>query len=477
MNLSGQRHKTAMKRASLSRPITSALRDRVIRPELTLFDYGCGYGTDVEILRSTGLQAEGWDPYFDKDKAKIKSDIINLGYVLNVIEDINERLEVLKEAFDLSKKVLIVSVRIDDAVFGTELGDGGLTRDGAFQKIYTQAEFRSYVEDNLKRKLYISEPGVGYVFKDEQFEDEYKSNKYLGRLSNHESVILKQIHDAVDPVKIAKLIEDLGRIPDQEEVGELSFLGKKRFKDFIESSILPTLNQEKYNESKKRLEEDVLQALAMTRIENRDFLQIRQLPLELQRTVRVLFGDYKEACRQAEAMLFSLGKEGEVAKQGRASPVGKLLPEDLYVHISALEYVPGLLKLMLSLAESIAGKIQADIVKFSLHGKSLSFLFYPDFDTDPHPKLVASVKVDFRTGKYKLRDYSKSENPPILHRKESFVLLTYHKYLDFKTLTEVEEAAGLLSANNIGFKKQWEEHLSGLGFEFVNNEIKKKENS
>lgn len=474
LDLKNHRHRTAMKRASLSRPITSALRDRIIRSDLQVFDYGCGYGTDVQLLSKNGIMAAGWDPYFAKTNPLIEADIVNLGYVLNVIENVEERLKVLKEAFKLSKKALIVSVRIDDAVFNTDIGDGGLTSEGVFQKIYSQAEFRSFVEDSLGKKLYIAEAGVGYVFSDSAFEDEYKANRYLGRLSTYENVILKQIHDAIDPSKIKDLIERLGRIPDQEEVGELSFLGKKRFKEFVETSILPGIDKEKYEESKIRLQDEVSQALAMMRIENRGFLKIGQLPIDLQRTIKVLFGDYASACKVAEQMLMSLGKEGEVAKQGRASIVGKLLPEDLYVHKSALEHVPGLLKLMLSLAESIAGKIEADLIKFSLHGKSLSFLFYPEFDVDPHPKLAGSVKVDFRTGRYRFRDYSKSDNPPILHRKESFVLTNYPNFQKFKALTEKEELAGLLSASNIGFMKQWQEHLAAHGFSLNGDELIKK---
>ena len=460
VDLSHFRHKTAMKRSSLSRPVKAGLGDQIIRPELSFFDYGCGYGTDIQILAGHGITANGWDPYYSKETPKIESDVVNLGFVLNVIEDPLERLNVLKEAYSLAKKVLIVSVRTDDAVFQETLGDGGLTRDGAFQKIYTQSEFRSYVENALEKKLHIGEVGVGYVFKDISSEDEYKSNKYLGRLALHEGSILQKINESVEPEKIKALIEELGRIPEQHEVDSLSFLGKKRFKEYLESTIIPSIDQEKFNESKTRIQEEVLQALAMTRIENRGFLKIRQLPLELQKTIKTLFGDYEHACQQAEQMLFKLGKEGEVAKQGRAAVTGKLLPEDLYVHKSALDYMPGLLKLMLSLAESISGKIESDLVKFSLHGKSLSFLLYPDFDTDPHPRLVYSVKVDFRTGKYKIRDYSKSENPPILHRKESFVMPDYPLYGEFKAVTEMEEAKGLLSLPNIGFLKQWEELLA-----------------
>lgn len=457
------RHKTAMRRNALSRPVSAAIKDRVLRPQKSFFDYGCGYGSDIEILKASGFVPSGWDPFYFPNNKKVSSEIVNLGFVLNVIEDPNERTSVLKDAFDLATECLIASVRIDSAFFEDRFGDGAITKDGTFQKIYSQAEFRAFVESTLGKKIYFTEPGIGYVFKSDVLEHEFKSNRYLNRLTNHDEAILKKIQEAIDADKIACLIEDLGRIPGPGEISELAFLGKKKFKDFIESTVLPLLNKERFESSRERIRQDLLQALAMTRIENRSFLPQKELSVEFQQAIKEMFGEYRKACRLSEEMLFRLGKEGEVSKAAKSSVVGKLLPEDLYVHRSAVEYIPGLLKLMLSLGESIVGRVNSDLIKFSLHGKSMSFLFYGNFDEDPHPALQGSIRVDFRTGKNQVRDYSKSENPPILHRKETFVLPSYEHYEKFKKLTEQEEAAGLLGGAGIGFRKQWEELLKQSG--------------
>ena len=53
----------------------------------TIFDYGCGKGDDIRILRHNGLDASGWDPHFTPDIPKEPADIVNLGFVINVIED------------------------------------------------------------------------------------------------------------------------------------------------------------------------------------------------------------------------------------------------------------------------------------------------------------------------------------------------------------------------------------------------------
>ena len=65
---------------------------------------------------------------------------MNLGYVLNVIEDIQERTQTLRAAWQLCRRVLVVAARIavgDGGHFGAAYGDGVLTRLGTFHKLYT----------------------------------------------------------------------------------------------------------------------------------------------------------------------------------------------------------------------------------------------------------------------------------------------------------------------------------------------------
>ena len=93
----------------------------------------------------------------------------------------------------------------------------------------------------------------------------------------------------------------------------------------------------------------------------------------------------------------------------------------------------------------------------------MSFLRYPQFDDEAHPELVFSVRVYLPTASYTVRDYSDSENPPILHRKEAFVDPLYPKYSVFSDLTRQEEALGLLSRADIGHRTGWLALLSEKG--------------
>jgi hypothetical protein len=46
------RHRTAIGRPELSRPLRLALQDGLLTAETSVFDYGCGRGDDLQRLRS-----------------------------------------------------------------------------------------------------------------------------------------------------------------------------------------------------------------------------------------------------------------------------------------------------------------------------------------------------------------------------------------------------------------------------------------
>jgi len=53
------RHKTAINRGGLSRPIRLALESQLVAPSHRVFDYGCGRGDDLGYLKQLGYVAEG----------------------------------------------------------------------------------------------------------------------------------------------------------------------------------------------------------------------------------------------------------------------------------------------------------------------------------------------------------------------------------------------------------------------------------
>jgi len=85
-----------------------------------------------------------------------------------------------------------------------------------------------------------------------------------------------------------------------------------------------------------------------------------------------------------------------------------------------------------------------NVIKFRTDELKVSFLAYPDFLTDAHPALRHAITVDLVTGKARHTDYADNINPPILHRKESFVPARHPRRDEFEALTRAEEEAGAL---------------------------------
>ena len=85
-----------MRRVLPSRPVALAIEDGVITDETTVFDYGCGRGTDLLHLHQLGIQAHGWDPAFRSDEPSIGrylyGEAINLGTRLRDVREIIARL-------------------------------------------------------------------------------------------------------------------------------------------------------------------------------------------------------------------------------------------------------------------------------------------------------------------------------------------------------------------------------------------------
>ncbi len=144
-----ERHRTAIHRADFSRPIQCALHDGLIDPAGTLFDYGCGHGSDLHLLAGRGIACSGWDPVHRPATPLRAADVVNLGFVINVIEDPAERAAVVQQAWRLAGRLLIVAAQVRVAGRGldqVEFGDGILTTRGTFQKYFEQGELREYLE-------------------------------------------------------------------------------------------------------------------------------------------------------------------------------------------------------------------------------------------------------------------------------------------------------------------------------------------
>jgi DNA phosphorothioation-associated putative methyltransferase len=459
------RHKTAIKRLSCSRPVALALADGVIGKCESVLDYGCGYGADVRYLRARHISIIGWDPYHRQEGKLVPSDVVNLGYVLNVIENGDERNETLVHAFELAKKVLVVAVRVENTLEDADqYEDGVLTRRGTFQKIYGQEEFREYLGSVLQRRIHFAALGVAYIFKDQQAEVRFVANRAFTRRLEYRTDLIADFKKSKLAASYVALANKLGRFPFPEEFPKYhalveSFGSEKRIQRLTLSLIDPTA----FEGSRAQRREDILTYLAMLKLSNVKPPGISKLPASIQADIKAIWRSYSDALREGEHFLFSIGKPDLVANTCNVCPVGKLLPSHLYVHRSAEDDLPPLLRVLIFAGKEIVGEIPYDIVKIATDGRAISFLLYKDFDIDPHPRLLRSVKVYLPRATFGIREYFDSDNPPILHRKETFVLASYPHFEKFKQLSEQEDAHGLLSSPDIGYRRAWDDLLRSHG--------------
>jgi DNA phosphorothioation-associated putative methyltransferase len=149
------------------------------------------------------------------------------------------------------------------------------------------------------------------------------------------------------------------------------------------------------------------------------------------------------------------------------SSVGKLLPDDLYIHRNALNALEPLLRVYEGCGRAYLGDVEgANLIKIHRRSGKLSYLVYPDFDADPHPALLRCVRLSLRTRELHCFDYAGSANPPVLHRKESFLQPDHPLHAKFARLTRQEEQHGLLQDTaGIGTLTGWERRLREAGYE------------
>ncbi len=227
-----ERHKTALVRYELSKPVKTLLEYGVLRDGRTFFDYGCGQGSDVRGLQALGHVAEGWDPVFRPEGGKRQADVVNFGFVLNVIEDPAERLESLVDAYRHARGLLVVSALVAESAGGergSRYWDGVVTKRNTFQKYFEQHELQQYIEDALETTAVPVALGVFYVFREPAEQQDFLSARSrraidwtqisarlgLGAPGTRWTKLYEENKEILD--SFGKIALKLGRMPTGEE--------------------------------------------------------------------------------------------------------------------------------------------------------------------------------------------------------------------------------------------------------------------
>ena len=129
-----------------------------------------------------GFAGGGWDPTHRPNEALNPAPVVNLGYVVNVIEDPRERQTTLERAWALAERVLIVSARltVEAQTLSAASGyaDGYLTSRGTFQKFFEQDELKDWIGNALGVSPLPAGPGVFYVFRDEHVRSAFMASRF-----------------------------------------------------------------------------------------------------------------------------------------------------------------------------------------------------------------------------------------------------------------------------------------------------------
>lgn len=459
------RHRTAMRRAEVSRPVRLAIEDGLLGEDITFFDYGCGHGDDVKILNKIGVSANGWDPVHSPQAAVAPARIVNLGYVVNVIEDPTERVTVVRRAWDLAQDVLVVAARLTAEARDTDFeayGDGFVTGRNTFQKFYEQQELRDWVDDVLDASSIAVAPGVFYVFRSEEKRTAFLANRQrrrveLPRLRRSEA-LFDDHQELLRP--LMEFVADRGRLPADFEISISTELrevfGSVRKAFRVVSHVTGDEQWEQIKEARSR---DFLVYLALSKFDKRP--KFAHLPPEIQLDVKAFFGKYRQACNIADILLYSAGDGEMLGDAFEGAAVGRVTPLALYVHISALPVLAPLLRVYEGCARSYIGEVDgANVIKLHRTKPAITYMTYPEFESDPHPALTASTRIELKTFDLKMRDFRDWDDPPVLYRKDELVGDDFPHKKKFAALTRQEEKQGLLDVLElVRTKRSWERLL------------------
>jgi len=119
-------HLTAITRKNLSQPTKYLKKHNLL--EGRILDFGCGKGFDTDYLASEGYDIIGYDPYFRPEKPEDKFDTIVCNYVLNVLDEKEEK-KVLGEI-----KSLLVHCGFAYITVRRDIKKDGWTKRGTFQR-------------------------------------------------------------------------------------------------------------------------------------------------------------------------------------------------------------------------------------------------------------------------------------------------------------------------------------------------------
>jgi DNA phosphorothioation-associated putative methyltransferase len=395
------RHRTAIIRRDLSQPVQMLVAHRIVTESTTVLDYGCGQGDDVAALASGGFQAFGWDPHYAPDGPRRPADVVNLGFVLNVIEDRHERTETLMAAYGLARRALSIAVMpLGKYTFDglKPYGDGYVTARGTFQKYFAQQELRDFIARALGEAPVAFAPGIFVVFRDKELEQEVLLKRQARALVRPIGLrppererravparpeLAERIRPELDTLWAA--LVERGRVLDAEEFPDglqaLFRAAKVAPGRAVEICLSDPANRDQLAAAAAARREDLLIHLALTVFPGAP--RYTTLSRSIQRDLRAFFGSHTAAMQEANALLFSVGKTETVCDGISAAVTARLGAmrdgNTFRMHAPVLNRLPAVLRVLVGCAGVLRGGTEgADFIDIKTDGRRVAFIACTD---------------------------------------------------------------------------------------------------
>jgi DNA phosphorothioation-associated putative methyltransferase len=406
------RHRTALVRSSLSSPIKAALKYDLLTKERDLFDYGCGRGDDLALLTADGFDAVGWDPYYAPEGEKRKSRVVNLGFVLNVIENPSERVSILQDAYSYAEEVLLVAALIDGQKSRSQANryrDGIITKRGTFQKFFTQMELREFIESSLRTDAVPAGPGLFLVIRSDIQREGFLRTRHtrsgkqtLPRISARakQTIELNSEEDQVLAEAYWKISCELGRLPRPTELPPtVSEWTIRKFRTLKRASawLLDHFGEDQLQHAMWRKRNQLIGYLALAVFRGKKIRSL--LTPELRREIKSIFGSVRDAETEAHQALRNIANTESLANDcmeacdnglGVIDTKGRLL-----VQAERVKELSSSLQVIVGIAEWLGDDLSSvDIVSVLAERANVTFQRYKDFVNEPFPTLEARLRVD-----------------------------------------------------------------------------------
>jgi DNA phosphorothioation-associated putative methyltransferase len=436
------RHRTAIVRGDLSQPMQLMMRFGIVAKSRTVFDYGCGQGEDVAALSSQGYEAFGWDPHHAVAGPRRPADVVNLGFVLNVIEDPRERLETLKSAWGFARHALCIAVMRQGKVSTAgyqPYRDGVVTSRSTFQKYFQQQELHDFVATATGEKPLALAPGVVVVFRDKDLEQEVLLRRHSrvlltgalprpparARAGHPRPTLRERLAPILDTLRAIAL--PLGRLPEQDEapadaVAALVTI-RVAWPRALEILRQDLEDDEIFTRSRATRHNDLLIHFALMQFPGSP--KYRSLAKSVQADIKAFFGSHSAAQEEGRRLLFAVADNAGIRQDVELALAAQLggLRENHWFRFrsSTLPRLPSRLRVLVGCAEVLQGGVDAcDFVDIDLKAPRMMMVTCDDID-QPVPCVIERISVDLARLKVSANKFEPYAAP--LYFKSRFLTL------------------------------------------------------